>query len=251
MKSPRPVGQALPPANLDPEHLRAAHPHRAIDYYSTIDSTMRAAAGRAPGTVIIAEEQTAGQGRHGHSWHSERGSGIYFSIVLRPAPLLTLALGLATADAITSATGIACDLRWPNDVMAGGKKVAGVLAQLVDGAAIGGIGINVNHTAFPAELAGQATSLRLHAGREFSRVDILAALIPAVESFAEMDRATILQLFPRASSYAAGRRVVVEQPGGFIEGVTAGLTDDGYLVVRKDDGTDTLIVAGGVRAAGA
>ena len=227
------------------------YPQRAIDYLFTTDSTMRLAAGRAFGTIIIADEQTAGQGRHGHSWHSERGSGIYFSIVLRPTPLLTLALGLATADAITTATGIACDLRWPNDVMIDGKKVAGILTQLADGAAIGGIGINVNHTAFPAELAGLATSLRLSAGREFSRLDILAALIPAVESFAEMDHATILRLFQQGSSYAAGRRVVVEQPDGFVEGVTRGLTDDGYLVVRKDDGTDTLIVAGGVRAAGA
>ena len=237
--------------HLDLARLRGSNPLRAIDYFFTVDSTMRAAAGRALGTVIIAEEQTAGQGRHGHSWHSEPGSGIYVSIVLRPAPLLTLALGLATAEAITTATGIACDLRWPNDVMVDGRKVAGVLAHLVEGAAIGGIGINVNHTAFPEELAGQATSLRMHAGREFSRFDILAALMPAVESFAEMDRETILRLFQQASSYAGGRRVVVEQPEGLVVGVTAGLTDDGYLVVRKDDGTDTLIVAGGVRAAGA
>ena len=237
--------------HLDLARLRGSNPHRAIDYFLTVDSTMRAAAGRALGTVIIAEEQTAGQGRHGHSWHSEPGSGIYVSIVLRPAPLLTLALGLATAEAITTATGIACDLRWPNDVMVDGRKVAGVLAHLVDGAAIGGIGINVNHTAFPEELAGQATSLRMHAGREFPRFDILAALMPAVERFAEMDREAILRLFQQASSYAGGRRVVVEQPEGLVVGVTAGLTADGYLVVRKDDGTDTLIVAGGVRAAGA
>ena len=92
--------------------LRASgsNPMRAIEYLITTDSTMHLAAGRALGTVVIADEQTAGQGRHGHSWHSERGSGIYFSIVLRPAPLLTLALGLATAEAITTATGIACDL---------------------------------------------------------------------------------------------------------------------------------------------
>jgi BirA family biotin operon repressor/biotin-[acetyl-CoA-carboxylase] ligase len=247
---PKQVEQAVSPAILNIDSLRRAHPKRVIDYHVTTDSTMRLAAGRALGTVIIAEEQTAGQGRHGHSWHSERGSGIYFSIVLRPAPLLTLALGLATAEAITTATGIACDLRWPNDVMVGGSKVAGILTQLADGVAIGGIGINVNHTAFPADLAGLATSLRLHAGREFLRLDILAALIPAVESFAEIDRETILRLFQQASSYAAGRRVVVEQPEGVVVGVTAGLTHEGYLVVRKDDGADTLIIAGGVRAAG-
>ena len=230
--------------------LRAAHPARVIDYYSTIDSTMRAATGRAPGTVILADTQTAGQGRHGHSWYSEPETGIYLSIVLKPAPLLTLALGLATAEAIAAVTGIACDLRWPNDVLAAGKKTAGILAQLVDGAAIGGIGVNVNQTAFPADLAQEATSLRLQAGREFSRVDLLLKLIPAIESFAALDDQSILRLFTQASSYVSGRRVRVDQPGGVIEGVTAGLDPSGYLVLHKHDGTDTLILAGGVRASG-
>ena len=234
---------------MNADLIRATFPGRLIHYHSTIDSTMRAAADQPLVTVIIADQQTAGQGRHGHSWHSEAGSGIYCSIVLPAAPLLTLALGLATAEAITAVTGIACDLRWPNDVMVGGKKVAGILVQL-NGTAIGGIGINVNHRNFPAELAHEATSLRLYAGREFSRTDILLALIPAVESFAEMDNESILRLFARASSYASGRRVVVHHPEGLVEGVTAGLDPSGYLVVRKDDGTDTLILAGGVRAAG-
>ncbi|HJT88170.1 MAG TPA: biotin--[acetyl-CoA-carboxylase] ligase [Bryobacteraceae bacterium] len=236
---------------LDIVRIRAALPERGIGYYASTGSTMESAAGKPRGTVVLAEEQTAGQGRHGHSWHSEAGSGIYCSMVLDPAPLLTLAMGLATAEAITSVTGVACDLRWPNDVMAGGKKLAGILVQLVDGDAIGGIGINVNHTAFPAELAREATSLRLEAGRPFDREEILLALIPAVESFASLDAGSILRLFARASSYAAGRRVVVQQAGGVVEGVTAGLDPSGYLIVRRPDGTDTLIVAGGVRAAGA
>lgn len=231
--------------------LRGFNPVRAIDWYITIDSTMLAAAGRAVGTVILAEEQTAGQGRHGHTWHSEAGTGIYMSIVLRPAPLLTMALGLATAEAITSVTGIACDLRWPNDVMVGGKKVAGILVQLVDNAAVGGIGINVNQTSFPAELAEVATSLRIAGGREFSRPEILVALIPAVERYAELPKEAVLRLFTQASSYAAGRRVVVDLPEGVVEGVTTGLTDAGFLRVHKHDGTDAVIVAGGVRAAGA
>jgi BirA family biotin operon repressor/biotin-[acetyl-CoA-carboxylase] ligase len=236
---------------LDLALLRGASPGRAIDYYTTIGSTMDAAAGRALGTVVIAEEQTAGQGRHGHSWHSEAGSGIYFSIMLKPSPMLTLALGLATAEAIASATSVACDLRWPNDVMVGNRKVAGVLVKLVEGAAIAGIGINVNHTAFPAELTELATSLRLHAGREFARMDILLALIPAIERWAETDSETILRRFEKASSYVSGRRVMVDQSdGSTIEGTTTGLDPSGFLVVRRDDGTDTLILAGGVRAAG-
>ena len=235
---------------MNADSLRGALPGRAIRFFQTVDSTMMAAAGQPIGTVIIADAQTAGVGRHGHSWHSEAESGIYCSVVLKPAPLLTLALGLATAEAITASTGIGCDLRWPNDVMVGGRKVAGILVQLVTGSAIGGIGINVNHTEFPAQLAPEATSLRLQAGHEFSREDILLALLPAVENFAEMDNQSILRLFTKASSYAAGRRVVVAQPAGTIRGVTAGLDPSGYLVVRKDDGTETLVLAGGVRAAG-
>jgi len=235
---------------MNADSLRGALPGRAIRFFQTVDSTMMAAAGQPIGTVIIADEQTAGVGRHGHSWHSEAASGIYCSVVLKPAPLLTLALGLATAEAITLSTGIGCDLRWPNDVMVGGRKAAGILVQLVNGSAIGGIGINVNHTEFPAQLAPEATSLRLQAGREFSREDILLALLRAVENFAEMDNQSILRLFTKASSYAAGRRVVVAQPAGPIKGVTAGLDPSGYLVVRKDDGTETLVLAGGVRAAG-
>lgn len=232
------------------ERIRAALPGRAVLYYDTIDSTMNAAAGQPPGTVVAAGEQTAGQGRHGHSWHSEAGNGLYCSIVLNPAPLLTLALGLATAEAITSVTSLACDLRWPNDVLISGKKAAGILVQLTGSVAIGGIGINVNHTAFPAEIAPEATSLRLESGRNFAREDLFASLIPAIDSFTQIDAVGILRLFTRASSYADGRRVIVEQPEGAIEGVTYGLDSSGFLVVRKDDGTETLILAGGVRAAG-
>jgi BirA family biotin operon repressor/biotin-[acetyl-CoA-carboxylase] ligase len=231
---------------MDIERLRRAFPARRIDYYPAIDSTMRAAVGLEPGSVVLADRQTAGQGRHGRRWHSEPASGIYCSIVLKPAPALTLALGLATADAIKRATGIVCDLRWPNDVMLAGKKVAGILVRN----AIAGIGINVNHTSFPAELASDATSLRLHTGAPVSSTGILLHLLPAIDAFVELDTDTILRLFASASSYAAGRRVTVAQPDGIIEGTTAGLDPAGFLIVRQDDGTDTLIVAGGVRAAG-
>jgi len=158
---------------MDIDRLRREFPARRIHYYPAVDSTMRAAVGLEPGSVVLAGGQTAGQGRHGRSWHSEAGSGIYCSIVLKPTPVLTLALGLATADAIARSTGMMCDLRWPNDLMLAGKKVAGILVQLADGNAIAGIGINVNHSLFPPELASQATSLRLHTGAPVSLTDIL------------------------------------------------------------------------------
>jgi BirA family transcriptional regulator, biotin operon repressor / biotin---[acetyl-CoA-carboxylase] ligase len=233
---------------IDIAQLRAEFPGRRIDYFPTLDSTMRAAAGLPLGSVVLADEQTAGLGRHGHTWYSEPENGIYCSIVLDPSPVLTLALGLAAAEAIVHSTGIACDLRWPNDVMLDGKKVAGILVQLADGTAVAGIGINVNHGALPTEL--EATSLRLHAGKEFSRQHLVRALLHSIPSFVSEDTGTILRLFTHASSYVAGRRVVVDQPGGRVEGVTAGLDPAGFLIVRKDDGTETLILAGGVRAVG-
>jgi BirA family biotin operon repressor/biotin-[acetyl-CoA-carboxylase] ligase len=243
------------PLNID--FLRSHLPGRELRYFDSIDTTMREAAGCPPGTVVIAEEQTAGQGRHGHSWHSEKGQGLYLSIVLpgESAPTLTMALGLAVAEAIAAAAGVVCDLRWPNDVMIGNRKAAGILAQLVEPVAIAGIGVNVNHTTFPAELAEEATSLRIESGREQSREQLLIALLPAVDRYVQLllDRgpSAILDLFSRRSSYASGKRVTVRQGDSNLQGTTAGLSDAGFLIVRKDDGSDEIILAGGVRAAGA
>ena len=227
----------------------------AVHHYDTVDSTMRLAAPLAIGHVVVADEQTAGQGRHGHSWHSPKGAGLYCSIVLEPAPVLTLALGLAAAEAIAQTAGLSCDLRWPNDLMLGDKKLGGILVQLAEGKAVAGIGVNLNQTAFPPDL--EATSLKIHTGKNPAShgqiacaTELLDALLPAVASHIALPPEDILRLFTRASSYAAGRRVVVNQPGGIVEGITAGLDSNGFLIVRKDDGNDTLILAGGVRAAG-
>jgi len=239
-------------------------PARRIGYFETITSTMHeaatlAASGCPSGTAVVAEEQTAGQGRHGHSWHSEPGAGLYVSVVLRlplaadSLPVVTLALGLATAEAITRLTDLRPDLRWPNDILLGARKAAGILVQLAEPAVITGIGINVNHTAFPPEIAGEATSLRIAAGRTQSREDLLIGLLPTIDSFCRMlvegGRQTILDLFARHSSYARGKRVTVEQPGGVLTGTTAGLDGSGFLRLRADDGSESLILAGGVRPA--
>jgi len=234
---------------LDIDRLRRAFPARTIHYHESIDSTMTAASRLPIGDVVIAEEQTAGQGRHGHTWHSAPGDGIYCSVVLAQTPVLTLALGLATHTAIFESTGLVCDLRWPNDLMLNGRKVAGILVQAVGRNAIAGIGINVNHTAFPDDVAALATSLRIAADRPIHREEILLALLPAIDTIVAQDKSAILAAFTHLSSYASGLRVQVDQPDGILEGTTAGLDTDGYLIVRKDDGTSTLIVAGGVRAA--
>ena len=239
---------------LNIDEVRRQLPGRRISFFESITSTMHeaialSAAGCPSGTAVVAEEQTAGQGRHGHSWHSAAGDGVYCSLVLPQTPLLTLALGLATHTAIFEATGLVCDLRWPNDLMLADRKVAGILVQAVAPNAIAGIGINVNHSEFPAEVAALATSLRLAAGRAIPREDILLALLPAINAIVPQEKSAILASFTHLSSYASGKRVEVQLPEGAIEGTTVGLNPDGFLIVRRRDGTDTLIVAGGVRAA--
>jgi BirA family transcriptional regulator, biotin operon repressor / biotin---[acetyl-CoA-carboxylase] ligase len=246
---------------FDLPRVRELLPGRRIEWFDSIDSTMNAAArlareGCAPGTVVGADEQTAGVGRHGRSWHSEAGAGLYVSVVLKPTlsaealPLVMLALGLATHEAIAQATGLAADLRWPNDVLLGGRKCAGILAQLEGGVIIAGIGVNVSHARFPPEIEDPATSLRLE-GAAVSREDLLVALVRAVNDCCRIltkeGAAAILKMFSRASSYAQGRRVRVEQEGATLEGVTCGLDSSGFLRLREENGKETTILAGGVR----
>ena len=235
-----------------------------IHWFPVVSSTMQVAAdfaskGCPSGTAVAADEQTAGYGRYGRTWHSEAKSGLYVSVVLRlqiPAeslPVVTLALGLAATEAILSATGVPCDLRWPNDVMAAGKKCCGILVQLHEGAIIAGIGINVNQTVFPDELKSAATSLRLVSGAEQSRELLLERLLESIDSFIRTlqveGKDAILRMFSEASSYVRGRRVVVDQGSTSLEGTTDGLDASGFLFLRKTDGQRTLILAGGVRPA--
>lgn len=241
---------------LDLARVRARFPGRAIHWHDTLPSTMpeavRLALEGAPGgTVVGADEQTAGQGRYERRWHSEAGAGLYQTVILRlarPAPQVTLALGLATARAIETAAGIKTDLRWPNDVLIGDRKVAGILVQLHNDAVIAGIGINVNQQRFPADVAGIATSLRLAAGREQPREDLLIALLDEIDIHCEIlsanGPAAILEMFTHASSYVRGRRVIVDDR---VTGTTAGLNADGFLKLRRDDGVEQTILAGGVR----
>ena len=226
---------------------------RRIVRFESIASTMHeagrlAAEGCDSGTAVVAEEQTAGLGRHGHSWHSEPRAGLYASIVLRraPAPAVTLAMGIAAAEAIENTTGLRVDLRWPNDLILNGRKVAGILVESIPGALIVGVGVNVNHRAFPADIEHLATSLRIESGREHSREALLDALLGWVDHYASVPEEDAIREFQERSSYSRGRRVVVDGVG---EGVTDGLNAEGFLVLRRADGSRTTILAGGVRPA--
>jgi BirA family biotin operon repressor/biotin-[acetyl-CoA-carboxylase] ligase len=237
-------------------------PGRRVEWFESIDSTMIRAAGLARegcphGTIVGADEQTAGVGRQGRSWHSKKGEGLYVSVVLRlpvesrALPVVMLALGLAAQEAMAQTASLAPDLRWPNDVLIGGRKCAGILAQLEGDAIIAGIGINVSQTSFSPGLATPATSLLLE-GARVSREELLAALAGAVDRLCgvlvEQGPAAILRMFEASSSYARGRRVRVEQEGGEIIGITRGLDESGFLIVEQDGGTIAKILTGGVRA---
>jgi len=237
---------------FDIDSVRSRLPGHEIDWFDTIDSTMLEAA--RSGRIVGAEEQTAGRGRHGRTWHSPKGAGLYVSMPLHDVagPVVTLALGLAVRVAIINTTSLAPDLRWPNDVLLRAHKCAGILAQLEGDSIIAGIGINVSQTEFPEGLDTPATSLVLE-GAQVAREDLLVTLVHAVDDscriLSEEGPDTIMRQFAQASSYASGRRVRAEAAGRSIEGVTRGLNPSGFLIVREDNGAETTIMAGGVRPA--
>ncbi|MCL4797791.1 MAG: biotin--[acetyl-CoA-carboxylase] ligase [Bryobacteraceae bacterium] len=239
-----------------------ARAERSIEWHATIDSTMRRAAelaraGAAAGAIVGADQQTAGQGRLGRPWFSASPGGLYFTMILRPRleaanlPLVTLTLGLAVADSVQMFTGLPCDLRWPNDVLANGRKLAGILTQMHDGAVLAGIGLNVNQPDFPEEIREIATSIVLETGTEHDKHFLLRAIAGGIETHVNIletsGGAAILRLFTAASSYVSGRRVAVELPAGETRGITAGLTPEGFLLLDTEAGERITITAGGVR----
>lgn len=251
------------------QRLRGSLFGKRIYHFFKTDSTNQVAlelghAGEPEGAVIIAEEQTAGRGRAGHSWHSERAAGIYATILLRPrlapvqAPLLTMMAGLSARAAVQAATGLTVDLKWPNDLMISGKKLGGILTEMHAEPSqvrfvIVGIGINVNQQKFPAELAGASTSLRMETGKVQSRLEVLVQFLRQFESdYKELlseGSAGVVKRFEAASSYARGKRVRVTNGRESFTGVTAGLEETGVLRVKRDDGEITLVIAGDVAEA--
>ena len=240
--------------------------HRFRTASTNTDAMQAAARGAPEGTVFVAEEQTAGRGRGGHSWHSAKAQGIYCSVILRPQMppadvlILSLAAGLAAQAAVQQVTGLHPGLRWPNDLLLNGKKFCGILAEMNAEATrvryvVVGIGMNVNHLEFPRELRDEATSLRLANPRVgqppsavLPRSPLLAALLKSLDrEYRELQPAGIIARFMENSSIARGRRVHVEEQGGY-EGVTEGLDERGFLRVRTREGLRTVL-SGGVRAA--
>jgi BirA family biotin operon repressor/biotin-[acetyl-CoA-carboxylase] ligase len=229
--------------------------------------------GAAQGCVWVADEQTAGRGRGGHEWHSAAGDGLYVSVLLRPrmalldALWLSLATGLAVQSAIAAMTGLVPDIRWPNDLLLRGRKCGGVLvetsvvASQLDAPAmlryaVIGVGVNVNHENFPAELEDIATSLRRESARAWVREELLVEFLRALEKEIGMLETELggeptgrglLERFAAASGWVRGKRVRVDEGGGYT-GVTDGLDARGFLRVAGDDGALHTVLSGGVRA---
>jgi BirA family transcriptional regulator, biotin operon repressor / biotin---[acetyl-CoA-carboxylase] ligase len=230
---------------------------------STNTDALSAARRGAPhGSVYFADEQRAGRGRGNHAWHSTAGEGLYVSVLLRPQiavahlPILPLAAGLAAADAIRTAADLAVDLRWPNDLLIGLRKTGGILVESHSelGAiafAVIGIGINVRQQAFDPDLSTPATSLALEADRAVSRQSLLVALLKSLEreAIGLLDPAaaeSILRRVEEASTWIRGRAVEVHGPQA-CTGVTAGLDEHGFLLVRTTEGL-IRVITGGIRA---
>jgi BirA family biotin operon repressor/biotin-[acetyl-CoA-carboxylase] ligase len=232
--------------------------HHFYKIGSTNTTAMAAAAEGAPeGSVFLAEEQTAGRGRGANSWESQRSTGIYCSVVVRPTVppsevlVLSLAAGLAVQSAIQQVDSrVAADLKWPNDVLIDGKKVCGILTEMNSEATrvryiVVGIGINVNQTDFPKELV--ATSLRLETGSEWSRVELAAALLKSLDrEYRELledsaARESILRRFVEHSSWVRGKAVRIEESGSPLEGTTEGLDQRGFLQLRTAKGLQAVL----------
>ena len=232
--------------------------HHFYKIGSTNTAAMGAASDGAPeGSVFLAEEQTSGRGRGANSWQSPRSTGIYCSVILRPSlpPSDVLPLSLAAGLAVQAAiheidSRIEVDLKWPNDVLIKGQKVCGILAEMNAEATrvrciVVGIGINVNQASFPKDLA--AVSLRLVTGSEWSRVELVGALLKSLDrEYRHLaddpdTKEAILRRFQENSSWVFGKRVRIEENGAAFEGTTEGLDPRGFLQVRTPHGLQTVL----------
>jgi BirA family biotin operon repressor/biotin-[acetyl-CoA-carboxylase] ligase len=199
--------------------------------------------------VVVADEQSAGRGRRGSTWASPPGAGLYFSYVARPningLSLLTLAAGVAVRDGISASTGLMPDLKWPNDVIVGRRKLAGILAEGIaigtpEQAVIIGVGLNLQPAAYPPEVSARATSLEGELGRSIDRGSVLAHVLSALwNRLAQLEQSPgdILQAWRTAAPSANGTRVEWEGRAG----VTAGVDEAGALLVRTASGTQRVI----------
>jgi BirA family biotin operon repressor/biotin-[acetyl-CoA-carboxylase] ligase len=215
--------------------------------------------GAAEGCVVVAEAQSAGRGRHGRAWSSPAGAGLYVSAVLRPrtdvVPLVTIAAGVAIADAIQAATGLDATLKWPNDVFVGGRKLAGILAEAGSSPTgvqhvVLGFGVNVLPAAFPSDVASRATSLEGELGRPIDRGLLLNTCLDRLASrYGDLHQGRIMSVVDAWRARAAPmlrRRVEWEAGHTRGYGIAESIDETGALLIRTDHGI-VRVISGEVR----
>ena len=235
-------------------------------HYDSLPSTNTelaklAAGGAAEGLSIMAEEQTAGRGRLQRSWSSPKGAGLYFSILLRPEiplylwPLITFMAALAVGDGLQNAFDLQTDIKWPNDLLAGERKICGILSETIDTptgrVVIVGIGINLTRQAYPADLQNVATSVEEQTGRPPVKEAVISSLQDALAHWygvlqKDGGDQTVLQTWIERSPYAEGKLIDVVNGEETFRGVTRGLERDGALRVETETGGIRIVRAGDV-----
>jgi BirA family biotin operon repressor/biotin-[acetyl-CoA-carboxylase] ligase len=232
-----------------------------VHYYSAIGSTNDAArelasAGAPEGTLVIANEQTAGRGRMGRQWHAPPDTSLLMSIILRPRlPIelshrLVMACGLAVADACSALTGLLVQVKWPNDLQIGGKKLAGLLAESAIAGnelewVVVGIGLNVNQV-FDADhpLWETATSLRMVSGTEYDRAVVLAQSMARLkEWYSYLDDERLTEAW-RERCITLGQRIRVSTPAGVLDGLAENIDASGALWLQDDSGRRHRLTGG-------
>lgn len=219
--------------------------------------TSLARQGAPAGIVAFAEEQTAGRGRLGRRWQSDPRLGLWFSILLRPEmplaqwPRLTLWIAYAVARGIRECAGVELMLKWPNDLYASGRKLAGILVESSAGEnafATAGIGLNVNHTSFPGPLDATATSLRIETGALIERNALAAAILVAIDQSFSLIPSRFHEILDWASGadYLLGRWVSAMAGAATHEGCAQGLDSDGALLIRTAAGEVIRVNSGEV-----
>lgn len=235
-------------------------------HFDSLDSTNiealnQAKRGANEGLCVVARQQTAGRGRHGRVWVSEKDAGLYFSLILRPTienkflPLITLMSAVAVFDVLTENYALAPDIKWANDVHINNRKIAGILAEMTETksglAIVVGIGINLQSTNFPPELKDSATSIEEETAQKPIVENLLQNLTAKLDFYYEMfsdanGAERIRNEWARRSTYFEGAKVSVNLPNEFFTGTTRGIESNGALRVETETGEIKIVQAGDV-----
>ncbi len=245
---------------------RNVEAHRRIPCSTNLRARQLADAGTPHGTLVAADVQEGGKGRRGRTWAvSPPGTSIAMSLVLRPslspvkAPMMTLLAALAMRDGVEQVTGLHPAIKWPNDLVLNGKKICGILTEMILEEeyiqyVVVGIGLNVNQTEFPEEIQTSATSLRMEAGHNFQRAELVARSLAAFERYYEIflkkeDMSELQEEYNRSLAGLWGP-VRVLAPGGDWGGISLGINSLGALLVRRPSGNVEAVDAGEVSVRG-